>query len=199
MSKKLSLFKYKKLIMLTLIVVAVVICVFATYITEYNINKVSREEVLTTEVTSTYKDKDEFLSNFSEFKIYLSQDIEPYTDNGVMTYGKKVFTIKTTANENSQVKGTVKITLGLGADWIKYISKTVTKTVTVGKQVDATIVDIDKTFPTDGKLWFVTVDHPTLYVLAEWSDYSGTKYHTYLEYDYETYSVKPVVGVEVIE
>ena len=73
--------------MLLLVVLAVVICVFATYITEYNQNEVSREDVLTAEVTSSYESNEELLENFKEFKIYLSKDVEPYKDNGEMVYG----------------------------------------------------------------------------------------------------------------
>ncbi len=195
MSKKFSLLKYKKIIMLALVLIAIVICVFATYITEYNINKVSREDVLTTEVTSAYEESNVFLNNFSDFKIYLSQEIVPYKDNDELVYGKKVFTVITVASEDSEIK-TVKFTIGLGANWIKYISNTATKTVTIGKNTDITISNIDTVFPTNGKLWFVNVTHPTLYVLVEWSDYAGSKHHTYLEYDYKTYSVKPVENAE---
>lgn len=193
---KTSILKYKKIIMLALVLIAVVICICATYITEYNLNKVSREEVLTTEVTSQYKSSEEFLKNFAKFQLYLSQDVKPYTDEDKIVYGKKVFTTLMVANEDAEVKGTVKLTIGLGANWIKYISKTENKAVTLGKATDITIEGIDLIFPTEGKLWFVKVEQPTLYVLAEWSDYSGTKYHTYLEYDYNTYSVKPDIVTE---
>jgi hypothetical protein len=195
-SKKLPLLKYKKLIMLLLVVLAVVICVFATYITEYNLNKVSREDVLTTEVTSSYESNEELLENFKEFKIYLSKDVEPYKDNGEMVYGKKEFTIITEAKEDSEIKGTIKVTIGLGANWIKYISKTATKSVTVGKETTLTISDIDTSFPANGYLLFVQVDSPVLYVLVEWSDYAGSRHHTYLEYNYKTYSVKPEAKTE---
>ena len=191
MNKKFSLLKYKKIIMLSLILIAVIICLCATYITEYNLNKVSREDVLTTEVTSAYETNEDFLSNFSEFTIYMSQDIKPYKDNDELVYGKKVFTILTQASDNSEIKGTIKVTIGLGADWIKYISSTASKTVTIGKNAEVTISSIDKSFPENGKLPLVSVEAPTLYVLVEWSDYAGSRHHTYFEYDYKTYSVNP--------
>ena len=45
--------------------------------------------------------------------------------------------------ELEEIKGTIKVTIGLGANWIKYISKTATKTVTVGKETTLTISTID--------------------------------------------------------
>ena len=57
-------------------------------------------------------------------------------------------------------------------------------------------VHIDTSFPANGDLPFVQVDSPILYVLVEWSDYAGSRHHTYLEYNYKTYSVKPEAKAE---
>ena len=59
-----------------------------------------------------------------------------------------------------------------------------------------TISDIDTSFPANGDLPFVQVNSPVLYVLVEWSDYAGSRHHTYLEYNYKTYSVKPEAKAE---
>lgn len=192
MAQKISLSKYKKIIMLALVLVSIIICVFATYISEYNLNKVSREDVLTMEMTKNYKSSEEFLENFSVFNIYLSENIAPYKDGETLVAGKQVFTVNTVASATSQVKGDLKITIGLGANWIKFISKTGSnEKVEVGSNDEKiTINNIETTFPAKGDLWFVTVDAPTLYVLVEWSEKNNSQYYTYLEYDYETYSQK---------
>ena len=57
--------KYKKIIFIGLILVSVIICICATYITEYNKTKVNPEELLTS--TYEYKDSSEFLNNFNSF------------------------------------------------------------------------------------------------------------------------------------
>ena len=186
MAQKISITKYKKIIMLILILVAVIICTAATYITEYNVNKVSREDVFTTEMTKTFKSFNEFKEgNFSKFEITLEKVVEPY-DN---TLGSHTFLIETTATETSQVKKTIKVSLALGADWVKYISDVDYKNITVGDiNQKITIDNIDTKFPIKGNLLFLPEIQPTLYVMIEWSEKDNSQYYTYLELSYEDYS-----------
>ena len=185
MAQKISITKYKKIIMLILVVVAAIVCIAATYITEYNINKVTREDVFTTEMTKTYKSADEFLENFTEFKIVLDKVVEPYEE----TLGKHTFMIETEAAETSQLKSEIKVSIALGADWIKYISEIQNRNVTIGKDDQSiTIKNIDTKFPAKSNLLFTPKVQPKLYAMVEWSEKDGYQYYTYLEFDYNEYA-----------
>jgi hypothetical protein len=182
MAQKLSITKYKKIIMLSLILVAAIICVAATYITEYNINEVTREDVFPTDETKKgYTSEEDFLKNFTEFKIELTKVVDPYDE----TLGKHTFTVNTTAAETSTIKGDISVTIALGANWVKYISNTGKATVEIGEENETVEINgIDQTFPLDGNLLFVTNIEPTVYVLVEWSEKNNSHHYTYLEFDY---------------
>lgn len=174
--------KYKKIIMLALILVATIICVSATYITEYNLNKVIREDIFPTEEGKTgFRTEEEFLANFTEFEIVLDKIIEPYDEIS----GKHTFLVKTTAAETSNIKGEIKVTMALGANWIKYISDTGSSSIEIGKENETVeIRNIDTKFPAKGDLLFVSNIEPTVYVMVEWSEKDNSKHFTYLEFDY---------------
>ena len=182
MAQNLSITKYKKIIMLALIVVAVIICVTATYITEYNINKVTREDIFPTDETKKgYTSEEDFLENFTEFEIVLTKVIDPYDE----TLGKHTFTVNTTAAETSKIKGNLSVSIALGANWVKYTSNTGTATVEIGEENEKVeISGIDQTFPLKGDLLFVSNIEPTVYVLVEWSEKDNSQHYTYLEFDY---------------
>ena len=187
-----GIFKYRKIIMLVLILIAVIICISATYITTYEANVVTREDVITKQVTSTYKSSEEFLSNFEKFEIKLTQAIDPYKDNaGTEVLGSYKFKVENKTNESSRIRETVdlKVTAGLGANWIGFKSQTAANnSVDVNSSTATlTIKNIDTIFPTVGPLWFVNVDAPTLYVLVEWSEIDGSQFHTYLEFSEAEY------------
>ena len=178
--------------MLVLVLIAVIICAFATYLTEYNKNKVTATDVITAELGENYEEvsNDEFLANFETFDISLTNYIKPWDNGGTLEKGTKTFTIVTKANENSKIRGKIKVTIGLGANWIGYKSVTVSKTFEVGaSNITLNITDITDDFPMKGKLWFTKVEQPTLYVLVEWSEVLNTKpyRYTFLEYDYNDY------------
>ena len=89
--------------MLALVLISIVIIITATYVTTYNNNKITREDVLTADMSSkTQKDfEEDFLSNFDEFKIYLSSEVEViYKDDKVLEYGTRKFTVKNNVKEN---------------------------------------------------------------------------------------------------
>ena len=192
MTKKFSILKYKKIIMLALILIAIAIIIPAIYITDYNVNKVTREEVLTQDMSAKdFKSSDEFLKNFDEFKIYLSNEIEAkFHDGELFEKGEREFTVQMKESEDSKITSEyIKITLGMGANWVKYISETTSSNVKGTKQT-ITFNNIDVLFPLKGDLLFLPKVEPTLYVLVEWSEL-GDNYYTYLEYDYSVYSVVP--------
>ena len=182
MAQKISITKYKKIIMLTLVVIAVIICVAATYITEYNLNEVTREDIFPTDETKKgYTTEEDFLANFSEFEIILDKVVDPYDE----VLGKHTFVVKTTATETSKIKGDLSVTMALGANWVKYISSTGHGTVEIGEEKETVVIgSIDTTFPLKGDLLFVSNIEPTVYVLIEWSEKDNSQHYTYLELDY---------------
>ena len=191
-TEKVSIFKYKKIIMLVLILVAIAIIIPAIYITEYNINKVTREDVLTQDMSSKdFKSSDEFLSNFEEFVIYLSNETEAKFDNGkLFEEGSREFTVDAKEKTDSKITSEyIKVTIGMGANWVKYISATATGNVRSAKHT-IELNNLKENFPLQGNLLFLPKIEPTLYVLVEWSEL-GENYYTYLEYDYSQYSVVP--------
>ena len=180
--------------MLALILVAIAIIIPAIYITDYNVNKVTREDVLTQDMSSKdFKSKEEFLSNFEEFKIYLSNETEAKFENGKLLEGEegsREFTVKKKENENSKITSEyIKVTLGMGANWVKYISETRTSNIK-GESQTIELGNLEVLFPLKGDLLFLPEVEPTLYVLVEWSEL-GENYYTYLEYEYSEYSVVP--------
>lgn len=184
-TQKFSILKYKKIIMLVLIVISVAIITTAAYVTNYNLNEVTREDVLTVEPKGEYRSNEEFYKNFKTFSIKIDDNrglITPHTSaNGELVPGYYKFKIHSELAEGTNLKNSVTVTGGLGANWIKFISKTGKTSFTPGS-VNATfkIEGIEQTFPSSGDLLFIKVDYPTLYVLVEWQELS-TYYYTYLE------------------
>ena len=192
MKEKFDILKYKKIIMLALIIVSITILITATYITTYNNNIITREDVITTNMSSkTQKDfEQDFLSNFEEFSIYMSSEEEvKYDGDKVFEYGSRKFTVKNTVKEESKISN-IKVTLGMGANWVGYKSSTKSSTVKNDGSTTSTISNIDVMFPLKNDLLFTPKIEPTLYVLVEWSEL-GMNYYAYYEYDYSVYSVKP--------
>lgn len=192
MKQKFNILKYKKIIMLALILISIVIIITATYITTYNNNKVTREDVLTADMSSKIQkdfEKD-FITHFDEFKIYLDDEEEvKYDGDKLFETGSRTFSVENKVKEDSTVSN-IKVTLGMGANWVKYISDTRTGSVKNNSSTTITISNIEELFPLQGDLWFLPKLEPTLYVMVEWSEYN-TNYYAYYEYDYSVYSVKP--------
>ena len=187
-----NIFKYKKLIMLVLIVLGFGICVLGAYQATYKKNVIEATDVIPNTLTGYEKSTSEdFLSNFDKFEIKQTSFIKPWTDNnGNTVVGLKTFTVSTQVNANSKIRGKIKVTIGLGANWVSYISETFGDEVTLGKDTDLTInINFDDLFPKEGNLWFIEVEQPTLYVLVEWSEELNTKpyKYAYLEFDYSQY------------
>ncbi len=181
---------YKKIIFIALILVSVVICVFATYITEYNKTKVNPEELLTS--TYEYKDSEEFLENFNSFVIYSSKSDKAYMDGDTIKKGTEEFKILVQLKDGSDVSDSMTVKLALAADWISFKTSPAQRNITIdGKEETIKITNIDQIFPATGKLWFTKVNHPTLYVLVEWNEFSQY-YYTRLEFSYDQYSKKPI-------
>lgn len=189
--------KYKKIIMLVAVVLGLAICVIGSYHAVYKANVVEAHDVIPNNLEG-YKEasKDEFLANFSKFEIKLTGIIDPYTHNDNTVVGSKTFTVYTEKATGSKINGEMKVTIGLGANWIKYIGENSGQIdVKVGKDTPLVLnYDFNDQFPKKGSLWFIEVEQPTLYVLVEWSDDITKKpyKYTYLEYDYSQYSVQPV-------
>ena len=187
------IFKYRKIIMLALVLVSVIIIITAMYVTEYNNNKVTREDVLTSTPSGEYKDSNEFLKLFDTFKIYMSDEqTVMFDDNGeVLQHGSRTFTIDTKLKENADIQKDVYVTLGLGANWVKYIATTSRSKIYLGESGKIKFSNVDALFPLQGDLLFLPKLEPTLYVLIEWSNSLNKNFYTYLEYEYSVYSIKP--------
>jgi tRNA threonylcarbamoyl adenosine modification protein YjeE len=127
-TQKFSIFKYKKIIMLALILVAIAVIVTAAYITDYSANTVSREDVLTMEPKGEYRSNEDFFKNFKTFEITLDYNkglITPHTDsNGNLVAGYYRFRITSELAEKTNLKNNVTVYGGLGANWIGFISNT---------------------------------------------------------------------------
>lgn len=193
-----KILKYKKIIMLSLILVAVIICVCATYITEWRKNKIDVETLFTTiEEDRTFKDNDEFLENYEYFYIYLLEGKDAYmNDNDSLVSGTKKFKVVSKDSEDMDIKN-VSIQIKLAANWIGFQSNDAsTNKYTSSNETTLTISNITQIFPAKGKLLFTNVKQPTLYVLIKWSDNSGDRYYTYLEMEYKEYNVTPVIPAE---
>lgn len=188
MTFKSAIFKYRKIIMLSLALIAVIICIVATYVTEYNNNKVEVETLFTVEETRKYKTSDEFDAYFDNFEIKLTKEIAPHKDeNDNFVTGTKTFTVTTALKENVTIKK-VQLKLCLAADWVGYKSNVGTSSSNMNLELENTIVinGIDTTFPMNGNLLFVNVKEPTLYVLASWSE-DNIQYYTYLTFEASQY------------
>ena len=184
-SKKVNILNYKKLIMLGVLLVAVIICVTATYVTEYNKNKVTAEDVLKiSEIQREYVELDEFLENFKSFKVELTEKLNP--NEKTDTKGKREYVITVEFEKDAEFendKFTAKI--GLGANWVGYVSALKETTISESNvERVITISPIDHTFPTKGGLWFTSVEGPTVYLLLQWS-YDGKDFYTYTTVDIE--------------
>lgn len=188
---------YRRLIFLIIVVVAIITCICATYITEYNKNVMNPQKAFADkDVTNlTEVSQAEFLNCFSTFEIYATEMIDPiFEGKELLQSGRMKFAIETKLAEETNFKGTTfKITAKLGASWIGYTSNSSsTITVTVGKKSTAlTISNIDKYFPCNGNLWFTSVKHPTLYLYVQWTNTDGQSCYTFLTYNYSSFSVAP--------
>lgn len=202
MALKQNIMKYKKVIMLSLIVVSIVICVLATYITGANKNKVTAEDVFADILTEQYYEKyeevssEDFLANFESFHIYQSKYLEPYDE----TLGYRYFKIDATKKEDSKIKNPIKVYVGLGANWVGYSVHSNSAEVDLNKISQAKEyywkidnITSDDTFPMKGNLLFTKAKEPTMYVLIEWTTEIGKNNNKYtiLEIDYETFTQKP--------
>ena len=193
-TKKFNLLKYKRLLMIGVLLVAVIICVTATYITEYNKNKVTVDDVLGISAIEgkEHVDFDEFLENFDSFKIHLEEKLNP--NEATATIGKRVYVITVDFADDAEFdsdKFTAKI--GLGADWIHYVSDLGSTTVSeTNVERIITISNVNHTFPTSGNLWFTNVDKPTVYLYLEWA-VDGESFYTYT-----TVNIKDNVDAAVI-
>ena len=179
--------------MLALVLVSVIIIITSMYVTEYNNNKVTREDVLTSTPSGEYKDSNEFLKLFDTFKIYMSDEqTVMFDDNGeVLQYGSRTFTIDTKLKENADIQKDVVVTLGLGVNWVKYMASTSRYSIDLDESEEIKFSNIDTLFPLQGDLLFLPKLEPTLYVLIEWSNSLNKNFYTYLEYEYSVYSIKP--------
>lgn len=188
-----KIFKYKKIVMLALIVLGLCICVAGAYLTTYKRNLVTIEDVIPTKLTGYEKvSEEEFLANFNKFEIKETSYIKPFENNGTAIDGYKTYTVYAEAADGSKIRGDLKITIGLGASWVGYKSETDTQEIKIGKEKQELIINVgfDDVFPQKGKLWFIKAEQPVLYVLVEWSEKLNTKpyKYTYLEFDYSKYS-----------
>ena len=199
-----KILKYKKIIMLALILVAAIICVSAAYITEYNKTKIDVETLFTDiEEGRTFVDSEEFLKNYEYFHIFLkegSSDAYLNSNDELVSGTQRFSVVSKNADSYSIRKDTVSIQAILAADWIGFISSSASTTkYTSGKDATLTISNIAQIFPAKGDLWFTGAKHPTLYVLVKWSEKDGQRYYTYLELEYKEYSVTPVIPEEPTE
>lgn len=200
MSKMSKVLKYKKIIMIALVFVALIICVTATYVTEYNKNKVEVETLFEApEEDREYKDEKDFYKNFEYFEIYLNVGSEEaYVDsNGHLIPGKLKYTVESKKGENYNLRGSISIQAANGANWIGYRSEvSASKTHQPGEITMITINNVNQIFPAKGKLWFTNVNKPTLYVMVKWTEKDNERYYTYIELKYDEYSEIPVLPTE---
>jgi hypothetical protein len=193
-----KILKYKKIIMLALVLVSIITCVCAAYITEYKKTKVT-PEILFTEIeeTRTYKDSEEFLKNYEYFYIYTERYVEATEDDkGNLINGTHKFKV---ASKDAQTKNAklVTIEIKLAANWINFQSNSATTSnYTSKKGATLTISNIAQIFPAKGKLLFTKVEEPTLYVLIKWTENDGSRYYTFMELDCEQYSEVPYIPAE---
>lgn len=193
-----KILKYKKIIMLALILVAAIICVSASYITEYNKTKVSAETIFTTiEETRTYKDSEEFYKHFEYFHIYASEYKTAHEDlNGNLVNGKAVFTIKSKNAENCKAKN-INVSVALAANWIEFQAlNDQAKDHSSKNETTIKISNINQIFPAKGKLWFTGADQPTLYVMIKWTENETNRYYTFIELSYDQFIAVPEIPVE---
>ena len=183
-TKKFNLLKYKRLIMIGVLLVAVIICVTASYITEYNKNKVTVDDVLNLSAIENkeHVEFDEFLENFDSFKIHLEEKLNP--NEATSTIGKRVYVITVDFADDADFdndKFTAKI--GLGANWVHYVSDLGSTTVSeTNVERTITVSNVEHTFPASGNLWFTNVSKPTVYLYLEWV-VDGESFYTYTTVD----------------
>ena len=136
--------------------------------------------------------ENDFMNHFEEFVIYLDKEEEvKYDGDELFETGDREFIVKNTVKESSKSTiSNIKVTIGMGANWVKYISNTSTSSVRVNSSTTLIISGIENTFPLKPSLWFVPDQEPTLYIMVEWSEYN-TNYYAYYEYSSSVYSVKP--------
>lgn len=186
---------YKRIIMPTLILLALITFVVAYYVTTYNINKMNADKAFNFSENEkpearglVEKSEKYFLSQFEEFNIEMTKCNDAYKDNGVLTPGTRSFKITSKKSETCTIEGsTVSLKMVLAADWINYHSKTYTGTFTIGTDKTATISNITQIFPAKATL-FVKVKQPKLYIYVEWNELEeDDTYYAYLAYSYNEY------------
>ena len=186
--------------MIALVLIAVIICVTASYVTEYNKNKVDAETIFEApEEDREYKSAKEFYENFEYFEIYLAEgSSEAYYDqNDSLISGTQRFLIESKKGENYNLRNTVTLQFALGANWIGYTSNvTSAKSPEVGEKTTVTISNIEQIFPAKGNLLFTNVKKPTLYVMVKWTEKDNERYYTYIELKYKEYFETPNIPVE---
>ena len=196
-----KILKYKKIIMLVLILAAVITCVCAAYVTEYNKTKVSAETLFTEiEETRTYKDSEEFFKNYEYFHIYSEKYTEATEDSkGNLLPGSCKFKVVSKDAQSKKAKS-VGLEIKLAANWIGFQSNSATTSNYNSKNgATLSISNINQIFPAKGKLLFTNVEQPTLYVLIKWTENEKDRYYTFIELDFEEYSQIPNLPVEPTE
>ena len=180
---------------------AVIICVFASYITEYKKTKIDVEALFpmgeAIEEDRIFKDSEEFLKNYEYFYIYTEKYTEATQDsNGNLINGTHKFKVVSKDAPTNKARS-VHFQIKLAANWIGFQSSEATKNnYSSAKGATLTISNIAQIFPAKGKLWFTKVEEPTLYVLVKWTGVDGLRYYTFMELDYEQYSQIPTLPVE---
>lgn len=186
---------YKRIIMPTLILLALITFVVAYYVTTYNQNKMSANKAFDFNENDdpeirglVEKSEKDFLNQFEEFNIEMTKCNDAYKDDGVLVAGSRSFVITSKKSESCTIEGnTVTLKMVLAADWISYHSRTYSGTFAIGTDKTVSINNITQTFPTKATL-FVKVKQPKLYVYVEWNELNEEdKFYAFLEYSYNEY------------
>lgn len=194
-NKKQQKINYKRIIMPTLILLALITFVVAYYVTTYNQNKMTVDKAFDfnenddPEIRGLVRKSEKyFLNQFEEFDIEMTKCNDAYKDNGVLIAGSRSFKITSKKSESCTIEGnTVTLKMVLAADWINYHSRTYSGTFTIGTDKTASINNITQTFPAKATL-FVKVKQPKLYVYVEWNELNEeNKFYAFLEYSYNKY------------
>ena len=189
----------RKLILLGAIVLGVIIWIIATYVTEYNMNKVSVEKAYESTIQETWVEvsEEDFMKHFTTFSLTESKYIEPIFkgDGSVKESGSAELTLYAEYNTSISKKEqkfyaneTFKVYAKYAANWIGYYSNQATwSSYQVEKTTNAKITGIDQLFPVN-RLLFVTVEAPELFVLITWSDDNNVTNYTLLSLDQSVYT-----------
>ena len=195
-SKKTIKFKLSnRIIMLCLVVLAVIICVIATFVTEYTTNNVSAEKAFETKIEEGWVEvsNDDFLKHFITFDLKEDKLITPLFVNGELdTPGKATISLKTEFDNEVVNKmdkkerllnetTTLTVYAKYGADWLGFYSNEASfSNYTIGSTspTTRTINDFNQKFPAR-KLLFISIENPELFGLVKWT-YNNTTYYTLL-------------------